>query len=695
MTAPAPVSTYRLQLTPELDFAAAAELVPYLGDLGVDWLYLSPILAAQPGSRHGYDVIDPTLVNPELGGRQALERFSAIAHAAGLRILVDIVPNHEAATAENERWQTALATGQPGWFDVNWIDGEPNYRRFFDVDQLVGVRVEAETVFRETHALVFELLELGVVDGLRVDHVDGLSDPAEYLERLHRSTGGAYVVVEKILARDETLRPWPVAGTTGYEAGDALTALCIDPDGRARLVAGLAAENGARSFAEVEHESKSFVLDASFRPEWEHLLALLADDMLAPALRAVTLALDVYRTYGDGPEDRARFDRAASGLTAHTAAALRDRLLTSIPSGLATRWRQLTGPVKAKGHEDTACYRYPALLAQNEVGSDPGASERDARERFDRLARGHGGLIATSTHDSKRSEDVRARLCVLSERSEAFETAFRRWRVLLRPAPEVTPAELRFVAQTLLGAWPFTTVELPSFATRIAEYLTKALREAKQSSSWAHPDDAHERAVIECARATIADDGALLHAAFGPLVDEVMFFGALNSLSMLTWKLGMPGTPDIYRGCEIWDLTLVDPDNRRRVDFDTRGKQLAALEHTDDATLLTEWRSGAIKLRVTADGLRARREHPDLFLHGEYVPLAAPRGVLAFGRRLDDSWVVAIAPRLATQVTTYGRWPTGPDVWGDGVVTLPDAHRTEIRVADALATLPVALVVRP
>jgi (1->4)-alpha-D-glucan 1-alpha-D-glucosylmutase len=694
---PPPVSTYRLQLHRDFDLAAATELVPYLRRLGVDWMYLSPIFAAQPGSAHGYDIIDPTRVNPELGARPALDELSRVAHAAGLRILIDIVPNHEAATAENARWQAALESREPGWFDVDWPDGQPRYRRFFDVDGLVGVRVEDGAVFRATHALVFELLERGVVDGLRVDHVDGLADPGQYLERLHRASGGAYTVVEKILARDEALPPWPVVGTTGYEAGDALTALGIDPDGREHLVTALSADNGDLSFAEVERESKAFVLDEMFRREWERVLGLLAGDDLEPALREVTLALDVYRTYDATAEDSEWLERASRALEPRARAALRDRLLASPPSELMTRWQQLTGPVMAKGREDTACYRYPALLAQNEVGADPGADERDAVPRFHRLAQSYSGLIATSTHDSKRSEDVRARLCVLSERSGEFEAGLGRWRDLVEPASEVTPTELRFVAQTLLGAWPFSAAELPELASRIAGYLTKALREAKETSNWIHPDEAHERKVIDCAHATIANDGAVLHAAFGSLVDDVMFFGALNSLAMLTWKLGMPGTPDIYRGSELWDLSLVDPDNRRPVDFEKRARMLEAIDRVDrvdERELLTDWRSGAVKLHVSTGGLHARRAYPDLFLRGEYVPLDTPAGVFAFARRLGDSWAVAIAPRLASRLTTCGHWPVGREVWGDTALTLPGGRDNEIPLAEALATLPVALIVR-
>ena len=689
-----PVSTYRLQLNRDFDLAAAEALVSYLQRLGVDWLYLSPIFAAQAGSPHGYDVIDPTRVNPELGGRRALESLSEHAHAAGLHILVDIVPNHEAASAENLRWQAALASHEPGWFDVDWVDGEPRHRRFFDVDGLVGIRVEDEDVYRASHALVFELLQRGIVDGLRVDHVDGLADPAEYLERLRRDAAGAFTVVEKILARDETLRAWPVDGTTGYEAGDALTALCIDPDGRRRLEAALLGENGNEPFGSVERESKTYVFDNVFQPEWRRVVELLGERTLVHPLRALTIALDVYRTYGDTYEDRLRFDRAAAALDPADAAALEKLLVTHSHAELPTRWRQLSGPVMAKGREDTASYRYPALLAQNEVGSDPGERVRDAPTRFDKLARGYRGLIATSTHDSKRSEDVRARICVLSERPAHFEAGFDQWCELVEPDRGVSRAELRFVAQTLLGAWPLQLDEAPSFASRIADYLTKALREAKQATNWISPDERHENAVIDCARRTIANAGSVLYDAFGTLVDDVMFFGALNSLSMLTWKLGMPGTPDIYRGSELWDLSLVDPDNRRPVDFDARERCLDLLEYRGPDELLRDWRSGAVKMQVTASGLRARRRHRDLFVRGAYVPLDAPSGIFAFARQLGDAWAVAIAPRLSTRVTTHGHWPIGSETWGDAAITLPDAAHTEIRLADALQALPVALLVR-
>ncbi len=688
-----PVSTYRLQCNGDFDLDAATSLVPYLVDLGVDWIYLSPVFAARRGSTHGYDVTDPTRVNPELGGREALDRLSTVAHDAGLRVLLDIVPNHQAASEENPRWREMLATRETHYYDA-WFDGrdELHYRRFFDVGELVGVRVERLDVFRETHALVFELLSAGVVDGLRIDHIDGLVDPEQYLRRVHDATGGAYVVVEKILARDEALRPsWPVAGTTGYEAGVALTELLIDPDGRARLVAALLGENGGSPFADVEHDSKAFALDELFTPEWSRVTQLLDDaETLAPALHDVTVALDVYRTYGATGEDRGRIDRAMVKLPPHIAEPLRARLLVIPPTELVTRWQQLSGAVMAKGHEDTACYRFPALLAQNEVAGDPGADARDAVTRFHALATVHRGLVGTSTHDTKRSEDVRARLCVLTERAEAFERGVARWREVIGPGPTVTPGEERFLAQTLLGAWPLDSDDVPDFERRIEQYLRKALREAKQQTNWIHPNERHEEAVIGCARRTIADDGRLLVEAFGDLVDEVAFFGAINSLAMLTWKLGMPGTPDIYRGCELWDLSLVDPDNRRPVDFARRARLLHAAPRLDD------WRSGAVKLHVSAAGLRLRRTHRELFAHGELVPLETPETVFAFARRLGDEWAIAIAPRFPTRVTECGRWPVG-DVWGDATIALPDdgppAWRAGLRLADVLADLPVALLV--
>ncbi len=332
-----------------------------------------------------------------------------------MRILIDIVPNHEAATAENTRWQEALQTHEPGWFDVDWPHGRPRYRRFFDVDGLVAVRVEDEPVFRASHALVFELLELGIVDGLRVDHVDGLADPGTYLDRLDRTTGGVFTVVEKILARDERLPDWPVAGTTGYEMGDALTALCVDPDGRARLERALFAENGGASFAVVEHESKALVLDEIFRPEWSRVCDLLDDDALAPALRRLTLDLDVYRTYADTPDDCLRLERASASIQPTSARALHDLLLvepaTELADALAPAHRSRDGE-GPRGHR---VLPVPGAARPERGRGRPGRGRaRDAVPRFHALAR---GLLGIDRDEYARHETQRRRasttLCVV------------------------------------------------------------------------------------------------------------------------------------------------------------------------------------------------------------------------------------------------------------------------------------------
>jgi malto-oligosyltrehalose synthase len=774
----APVSTYRLQLHADFDFAAARAVVPYLADLGVDWCYLAPAFTSRPGSRHGYDVVDPTAVNPELGGRSGLEAFTGAAHAAGLGVLLDIVPNHQAVTTRNPRWYALLREGRESvtapWFDIDWsgnelvapdkvlwaflgrepaaelaagtlyatdgqlhsfdevlplrdVDGtdlalpealaaalerQPyqlaqwrrgrrfiNYRRFFDVSELIGVRVEDPEVFAASHALAFELLHDGVVDGLRVDHVDGLADPAAYLERVAAEVPHHPVYVEKILAADEPLDPvWPVAGTTGYETTNALTALLVDPDGRARLEAALHVENGDAGFATIATAAKRTVLQDLFAPEWARVRKALDEaasaagltidaGLLADALAEITVALDVYRTYcGDAPAtdaDRARLDRAAARATDERVAdpaALRavravlagdDLPPTAAPAraALVVRWQQLSGAVMAKGHEDTAEYRYPALLAQAEVGGDPADDCRTAVARFHaqqaaRVASGRAGLTATTTHDTKRSEDTRARVAVLSERADAFAAGLARWTGAVDVPAGVQPVELRFVAQTLLGAWPLDGRDLDTFEERIAAYVVKALREAKQATTWLDPDEAHEAAVVDIARRTIAGGGRVLHDAFGDLVDDIAWYGAINGLAQLTWKLGAPGAADIYQGTELWDLSLVDPDNRRPVDYDAR---VAMLARSGD-----DWRSGAVKLHMTAAGLRARRDQRALFARGAYLPLAvADDAAVAFARRHESLWAIACAPRLSTRLAPRDHWPVGADVWGDRTIVLP------------------------
>lgn len=799
----APASTYRLQLNARFDLDAARELVPYLRELGVAWLYLSPVFAARQGSEHGYDVVDPNVVNPELGGREALDRLAAAVRDAGMGILLDIVPNHQAASTQNPRWVAMLRDGPASeaarWFDVDWRGGEAvaegvlvwpllgrdldheladgslmldagphgapvlrygaevlpvvgaptgsvrevlerqhyrlvqwrsgsalrNYRRFFDIGELAGVRVEDPAVLHDSHELVRALISSSTVHGLRVDHVDGLADPAGYLDALRAMAGeAAFVVVEKILGTDEALpADWPVDGTTGYEIADALTGVLVDPGGRARLEDALLRDNDGVRFPTVQRRAKREVLFGLFEAEWARVRRLLDEASLSPdALAALTVALDVYRTYFSDvrgtDDDRRRVEHAAaaagedatSDVVAVRAVAsfITGDAANSAPSDaraeLVRRWQQLTGAVMAKGHEDTALYRYPALLAQAEVGGDPGDDCAGALARFHTRAAAHRGLVTTSTHDTKRSEDVRARLAVVSERAEEFEAGLRRWRERVEPADGVTRVEQRFVAQTLLGAWPLDPDELESgaFAARMTAYLTKALREAKQHTSWLSPDEEHERAVNALVSRSTEQRGRPFRDAFGSLVDDVAFFGAVNALAQLTWKLALPGTVDVYRGTELWDLSLADPDNRRPVDFACRRALLARAAEANPA----EWRSGAIKLRLTAAGLRARREDPELFVAGDYVPLPVEgeraSHVLAFARRARDRWAVAVAPRLPASLTERGRFPVGEAVWGNTRVALPeDVHWRDVftasgvsssRLADILAALPTALL---
>jgi (1->4)-alpha-D-glucan 1-alpha-D-glucosylmutase len=361
----------------------------------------------------------------------------------------------------------------------------------------------------------------------------------------------------------------------------------------------------------------------------------------------------------------------------------------------------------AKGHEDTANYRYPVVLAQAEVGADPSDPARDAVARFHRNAArriesGRPGLTASTTHDTKRSEDVRARLAVLSERAPEFEAGFRRWSRALDPPAGISAAELRFVAQTLLGTWPLDPDDRADLGSRLSDYLVKAMREAKQATSWLTPDDAHEAAVVRLATRSLADDGRLLLDAFGGLVDDVAWYGAINGLAQLTWKLALPGTADFYRGTELWDLSLVDPDNRRPVDF---ARRITMLRDQDD-----DWRTGGIKLRMTFAGLHARRAHPELFTSGAYFPIGvADDAALAFARTAPGSWAIACAPRLATRLAAREHWPVGRAVWGDRALELPpgapaqwrdvytgatvEARAGVLYVGDVLTRLPAALLV--
>ena len=895
-----PRATYRLQLRREFDFDAAAGVADYLAALGASHLYASPYLQAAPGSAHGYDVVDPTRVNHELGGEAGRGRLCAALGRAGLGQVLDIVPNHMAITGpENAWWWDVLRNGPASafapWFDVDWdppepklrnhvlmpvlgdhygreleagairiahhdgvftvryhdhalpvaprslagplaaaaaalaeasesgsgsesesaesaeelgflaralerlpepaladaeardtrrrdleaidrrlrglvtsreavraavegvvasLNGDPDaldellgaqnyrlaywrtagqeldYRRFFDIDSLAALRTEDPRVFEAVHGRVLAWLREGVLDGVRVDHPDGLRRPGEYFERLRAEAPASWVVAEKILMPGESLRPWPIAGTTGYEALNDITGLFVDPAGEASFTAlwhDLAGDD--RSFDDVAHEARHDVLRWVLGSDLNRLANIFvqlcetrrryrdfARRELRTALAEVAACFPVYRTYVDeegvaAPEDRRVVERAVAAASARNPeldgelleflrAILTGEVGEAEARGLRMRFQQLTGPVAAKGEEDTAFYRYLRFTALNEVGGDPGRwglgpgalHERGA----ERAREWPAAMTSLSTHDTKRSEDVRARLLVLSEIPERWEAAVLRWRAMNAahwPSDvEPDPRMEYLLYQTAAGAWPIGP-------DRLAPYMEKAAREAKLRTSWTDPDPAYDAALDGFVRAALAGEwGRDLERFVGPLVGPGRVVSLAQKLVQLTW----PGVPDVYQGTELWELSLVDPDNRRPVDFEERRRLLGRLDALagDPAAVLGEMDAGLPKLWVTRQALRLRRERPDAFgPAGGYEPLEV-RGdaaAHAFGFVRGDA-VAVLVPRLVIRLTRGGGWrgttvrlPAGS--WHD-VLTgarVPGGVRP---AEELLGRFPVSLLVR-
>jgi (1->4)-alpha-D-glucan 1-alpha-D-glucosylmutase len=652
-------ATYRLQLGDGFGFAQARELVPYLRDLGVSHLYLPPSFQARAGSTHGYDVVDPTSISEELGGEQEFHALARAARDAGLGLILDIVPNHMATDDANRYWSDPEL--RPRYFDLDEETGR--HRRFFDIDHLAAVRQEDEDVFAETHRLALALARDGTIDGLRIDHPDGLADPAGYLARL-REGGAAHVWVEKILDPGEHLRDWPVEGTVGYEFLNDVAAVFVDPAGERPLSALWEEISGdRRPFGELASEAKLQQARTTFASEVDRLRreAPAGVDGLEDALAS----LPVYRTYVEpwsgrvDEEDREAI--AEAGLPEPLAAVL--RLEERGWDAFVTRFQQTTPPIMAKGVEDTAFYRYARLLALNDVGGDPSrfgigvadfhAANREREQRFP------NNLLVTQTHDTKRSGDVRARIGAIASMPEAWAERVRRWLELTADlvsggAPD--DVERYFVFQTLVGAWPID-------AERLEAYMEKALREAKRNTSWVPaeyaaggtPQDTDwERRVLGFCRGLYEHEA--FRADFEPFAADVARAGDRAALAQLLLKLTVPGLPDIYQGDELLSLSLVDPDNRRRVDWAQRGELLDAIRNgaapTDETRKL--W------LIVRALDLRGRR--PDAFA-GAYEPLEAGDATVAFLR--GDAVLVAAVVRGDGDPVALpaGRWR---DVLGGG-----------------------------
>jgi (1->4)-alpha-D-glucan 1-alpha-D-glucosylmutase len=636
-------AVYRLQLTPDFGFRAARELVPYLQDLGVSHLYLSPSLQARSGSTHGYDVVDPTRISEDLGGER---EFRALCNA-GLGVLLDIVPNHMAADErENPFWREQ----REKFFDYDQETGW--YRRFFTIDELAGLRVEDPEVFEETHGKVFELLRDGLVQGLRIDHPDGLADPAGYLERL-RDRGVRHVWVEKILEPGERLRDWPAEGTTGYEFANDVAALFVDAAAEAPFTdwwAGLTGER--RPFAEVAHDAKLELAHGDFRREFSHLRRLLD----RPELEEAAASLHVYRTYVEPWSGRVEAeDREA--LAAVPEELRRIVLLEERGHDeFVTRFQQTTGPVMAKGVEDTAFYRWLRLTALNEVGGNPDRFSLPVdefhRANLERAERFPRHLVTTQTHDTKRSGDLRARIVALTWLADEWLERRRGWRAL------DDPVEDELLWQTLVGAWPIDRA-------RIGAYMIKALREAKRNTSWVEPNEAHERAV----GAAIARLYDALPANFEPFAARVADVGRTISLGMTLLKLTVPGVPDLYQGDELEALSLVDPDNRRPVDWERRRRLLAEVRGGAKPTDETA------KLQVIVRALELRARRPDEFA-GAYEPVDADPSLCAFRR--GERVLVTVPLRS----TACGRKFAGSDPPTEGW-------------RDLLPGLPVGLYERP
>jgi len=608
--------THRLQLTPDFGFAKAREVVvPYAKELGISHLYLSPSLQARHGSLHGYDVTDPTRISEDLGGEAEFRALCDAAHGADLGVVLDIVPNHMATSeAENPYWADPQQRAR--FFDYDPQTGW--YRRFFDVGDLGGVRVEDPEIFDATHRKILELIERGDVDGLRIDHPDGLANPREYLERL-RDAGATRVWIEKILEPGEPLRDWPVEGTTGYEFANDATALFVDPAGEEPMTALYRELTGeSRDFDEIAHEAKLEIARTTFAQEFDRLRGLYPHD----GLEAAAASLHVYRTYVevDRVEDE---DQRASEVLPED---LRRVVLGFEQPEFVTRWQQTTGPVMAKGVEDTAFYRYFRLTALNEVGGNPGrfslppdGFHETALARHERWPL---QMLASQTHDTKRAGDVRARIASLAGMHEAWAERVRTWRDLTGGMDD--PNEEYLVWQTLVGAWPI----VPS---RLEQYLEKALREAKRTTNWIEPNERHERRVKQFVRALYENQAWL--DDFEPFVQEVAVAGEHASLGALLLRLTSPGLPDIYQGDAFWSLNLVDPDNRRTVDW--RRHRLALAEQTP--------RRETMKMHLTRRVLHVRAEFPEAFF-GSYEPLDLGSDHVGFVRGGRVKVVVPLRP---------------------------------------------------
>ena len=815
-----PGATYRIQLNPAFTFDDVAGIAGYLADLGITHVYCSPYLQAHPGSAHGYDVVDHSRLNEELGGREGFERMVAALDEHGLKHIVDIVPNHvSVAGSANARWWDVLKHGRASryapYFDIEWErvppdlagkvlvpilgdeleavlksgeiklslkDGEPvlqycenqlpltpdsvpddargfvarvngdpqllgelleqqhyllsfwrrarrhlNYRRFFDINTLAALRMEEAGVFEETHGLVLELIREGKLDGLRVDHIDGLFDPAAYLSHL-RSEADRYLIVEKILEPGEELPPaWPVEGTTGYDFMNVVGGLYVDRRAEERMHQIYERFIGEQvSLDRMKLEKKYLLMRHVMVSDMNRLINELEeifereawadipnlDDQLRDALSEVIASFHVYRTYiaPDGtrlPSDEHFIRNAiedARERRDYLEAAIFDKLeqVLLMEAGgeagrsFALRFQQMTGPIMAKSLEDTVFYNFNRLVSLNEVGGDPGvfgvtvdefhAAARKAQRNWPH------SMLATSTHDTKRGEDVRVRISALSEVPEAWEAAVSRWaKIAERHRTEDLPDDnaIYLLLQTIVGAWPLS-------ADRAVEYMQKASKEAKRYTSWIDPVASYDAALEKLVRGLLADDEFVREVE--GLVADIEVPSRKSSLAQTLVRLTYPGVPDTYQGTELWALSLVDPDNRRPVDYEARRAILKRAKSTPAADLWGDADDGAAKMRVTAEALAVRKTHAAAF-----GPGATYEALLAAGVGGDQ--VVAYLRGGEVTVVTTRLNVSVDDALNGTTIELPDGEWRDafsekvhpggfVDIGKLLSDFPVALLVR-
>ena len=925
-----PTATYRIQFSPSLGFRAAGAIVPYLADLGISDIYASPIFRARKGSAHGYDVVDPNQLNPDLGEPADLEILSEQIKKRQLGWLQDIVPNHMSFDRENQLLMDILEHGESSkyyrFFDIDWdhpytsmkgrllapflgqfygisLEGreiklkygpdgltvvygrlrlplriesylnvltlklsglklrlgqdnpdfskvlgilyvlktlpssedpqerydqtnfikrtlwelyrdnndvkkfldtnirifngikgnaesfnllddllvqqffrlsywkvateEIDYRRFFSINELICLRVEDKDVFNQTHKLIFELVEKGVVSGLRIDHVDGLYDPTAYLQRLREKAPETYIVVEKILNASESLPHfWPVQGTTGYGFTNYVNGLFCQKQNEREFNRTYAAVAGLTTpYHDLIREKRQLVIQEDMAGDVDNLAHLVKEiasldrhgsDITLYALRraltGILAVFPIYRTYisptVSSESDRGYIRQAVESAKLNNPALLNELmfiqrfLLLDFPEYLSDedkqrwlkfvmRFQQLTGPLMAKGFEDTTLYIYNRLLSLNEVGGRPNQFGCSIKEFHSfnarRLNMWPDSLNTTSTHDTKRGEDVRARINVLTELPEEWKRHVTNWTRINKSKKKRVGAALvpdrndeYFLYQTLLGTFPFDESAYPQFVTRIKEYVIKAVREAKVHTGWLQPDTEYEDAYISFVEEVLrwSDSNAFLQD-FIPFQKRIAHYGIFNSLSQVLIKITSPGVPDFYQGTELWDLNLVDPDNRRPVDFSKRKAMLRDIKKRADSNVLELIRDlssnkedGRIKLFLIYTALQARNRHRETFQRGAYMPLEVAGRfkdhVVAFGRNHLDNWAITVVPRFASGLAAEDQFPLGEQVWQDTKVNLAggsnslwkDVFTGEIHsgedsllVGEILRHFPVALLV--